>query len=214
MTFKLLTRAYFVLLAGVLALGIIQPGAVMAEIAVESEIEFELESFMDISGDYTISSVSVSGDYAVAGNKVFKKEEDAWKYQATLADVSVSSVAISGDYVIAGDYKTAYIFKRDGDTWNQQATLLPEDTADNSFGYAAVSISGDYAIVGDSANEENGKNSPLMTYQQENVSAHLSQSPAIMPLLGRSEMMIREKIPVRLIFSSVPEILGFSRRNS
>jgi hypothetical protein len=86
------------------------------------------------------------------GSKFFKKEGDAWTYQATLE--GWGPVSISGDYAIAGDK----IFKREGDSWNQQTTLTPEYPVDDGFGYAA-SISGDYAIVGAPNNEENGERS-------------------------------------------------------
>jgi len=84
-------------------------------------------------GDFFGCSVSISGDYAIAG---------AW-----------------GDADNGGDSGSAYIFTRSGSTWIQQAKLLASDgTADDEFGYS-VSIDGDYAFVGAPWDDDNGVDS-------------------------------------------------------
>jgi hypothetical protein len=122
-------------------------------------------------------SVSISGDYAIAGAVnggdevdnsgaayILKREGSNWNEETEItADDAASgdefgfSVCIDGDYAIVGapydddgasDSGSAYIFKREGSSWIQQAKLTAADAAaSDSFGYA-VSISGDYAIVG------------------------------------------------------------------
>ena len=122
-------------------------------------------------------SVSISGDYAIAGSMynddygadsgsayILHRDGETWLQQQKLlssdgavADRFGTSVAISGDYVIVGASEdddaggnsgSAYIFKRDGEIWIEQAKLLASDGgAGDCFGWS-VSISGDYAIVG------------------------------------------------------------------
>ena len=75
-------------------------------------------------------SVSISGDYAVAG--------------ANFDDDNGT------------DAGSAYVFTRTGTSWMQQAILLPSDgTGFAWFGYS-VSISGDYTVVGASQDDDNG----------------------------------------------------------
>ena len=78
-------------------------------------------------------SVSISGDYAVAG-----------------AHGDDDNGIFSG---------SAYIFKRSGTSWVQEAKLLPSDgDVHDQFGQS-VSISGEYAVVGAHSDDDNGGNS-------------------------------------------------------
>ncbi|MCP4127705.1 MAG: hypothetical protein GY753_11655, partial [Gammaproteobacteria bacterium] len=117
------------------------------------------------ANDWFARSVSVSGDYAIAGAYgdddkgdasgsayIFKRDGTGWNQQAKLtasdgseADGFGRSVSISGDYAIVGrmDGGSVYIFKRDGAGWNEH-TILTD--LNNSIG-SAVSISGDYAAA-------------------------------------------------------------------
>ncbi|ETR69464.1 MAG: PKD domain-containing protein [Candidatus Magnetoglobus multicellularis str. Araruama] len=138
--------------------------------------------------DFIGSSVSISGDYAIAGAYgdgdngyksgsayIFRRDVDTWVEEVKLlasdgeaGDQFGSSVSISGDYIIVGAYENddngyksgaAYIFRLDGDSWVEQAKLLPSDGAErDSFG-SSVSISGGYVIVGAQYDDDNGNNS-------------------------------------------------------
>jgi hypothetical protein len=129
------------------------------------------------ASDYFGYSVSISGDFAIAGAYadddngsasgsayIFEWDGANWSQQAKLlasdgaaSDYFGYSVSISGDFAIAGAYGdddkgsnsgSAYIFKRDGETWSQQQKLLASDgAAGDYFGYS-VSISGNKAIAG------------------------------------------------------------------
>ena len=120
--------------------------------------------------EYFGNSVSIAGDYVIAGASgvfgsayIFKREGASWNEQAKITasdgaadDCFGHSVSISGDYVIVGadwdddngsESGSAYIFKRDGTLWNEQAKITASDgTSKNYFGHS-VSISGDYVIV-------------------------------------------------------------------
>ncbi|MHC4641780.1 MAG: hypothetical protein ACYS32_09065, partial [Planctomycetota bacterium] len=128
-------------------------------------------------GDYFGQSVSISGDYAIAGAKhgdgnsvdsgsayIFKREGEIWIQQAKLTasdgsphDIFGNSVSINEDYCVVGaqldddhgnDSGSAYIFKREGEIWFQQAKLIPSDaTTVIRFG-CSVSINKNYCIVG------------------------------------------------------------------
>jgi len=92
--------------------------------------ETEIISDDSITHDYFGYSVSVSGDYAIAG-------------------------AFGADF----GKGAAYIFKREGDNWIQDAKLIANDgSANDYFGYS-VSVSGNYAAVGAYRNDEKGKDS-------------------------------------------------------
>lgn len=137
------------------------------------------------AGDHFGSSVSISGDYAIAGADwenekgtyagsayIFKRNGKSWAQQAKLtADVGEAmdffgeSVSISGDYAIIGAHGdddrgnyagAAYIFKRDGETWTQQQKLTAGDGAERDYFGMSVSISGDYAIVGAYSDDDSG----------------------------------------------------------
>ncbi len=126
------------------------------------------------AGDGLGSSVSVSGNYAVAGAPgantsqgsayIFFYNGSSWVQQKKLTandgaagDQFGTSVSISGNYAIASaPFKTiganakqgaAYIFLRNGNNWVQQQKLIANDGQQNSF-FGIVSISGNYAIVG------------------------------------------------------------------
>ena len=122
-------------------------------------------------------SVSISGDYVVAGSfndgdngsnsgsaYIFKRDGTAWTQQAklTASDGSIYdyfgiSVCIAGDYTIVGAYcddhdeddsGSAYIFKRNGTAWTEEAKLNASDGGGEDFFGVSVYIDGDYAIVG------------------------------------------------------------------
>lgn len=128
--------------------------------------------------DYFGRSVSISGDYVIAGapddddngdgsgsTYIFKREGVSWTQQTKLIDPDGasldyfgSSVSISGDYIIVGvpnddddngrNTGSGYIFKREGTSWTQQAKLTAFDRTYDYFFGTSVSISGDYIIVG------------------------------------------------------------------
>src|SRR4030042_958003 len=75
------------------------------------------------ASDYFGWSVSISGDYALAG--------------ADNDDIDVNS-----------NQGSAYIFKRDGTAWTEEAKLTASDGAGGDYFGCSVSVSGDYAIVG------------------------------------------------------------------
>ena len=130
------------------------------------------------TGDRFGRSVSISGDYAIAGAYfddnsngidagsayIFKRDGTNWSEQQMLIasngaakDYLGSSVSISGDLAIVGsmgndekgtDAGSAYIFKRDGTSWVQQPILTASDATAYAEFGTSVSISGNYAIVG------------------------------------------------------------------
>ena len=134
-----------------------------------------------LSSDKYGYSVSISGDYAIAGANsqagnayIYMRLGTNWNEQAsivasdgTLYESFGSSVSISGNFVIVGAQNKdigpnqfqgkAYIFKRTNTNWVEQARFVASDgTAFNRFG-GSVSISGDYAIIG-ADGKENGLN--------------------------------------------------------
>ncbi|GBC62283.1 hypothetical protein DENIS_3252 [Desulfonema ishimotonii] len=86
--------------------------------------------------DYFGGSVSVSGDYAIAGAK---------------CDEHIATYAGS-----------AYIFHRSGTVWTQQAKLTAGDGEQGDNFGSSVSVSGDYAIVG--AYYDKDEDDPLNHY--------------------------------------------------
>ncbi|MCP4105943.1 MAG: hypothetical protein GY749_10465 [Desulfobacteraceae bacterium] len=136
-------------------------------------------------GDYFGYSVSISGDYVVAGAfqrweksyhsgaaYIFKRDGASWVQQAKLfptdgasQDFFGYSVSISGEFVIAGAWGddigtmnagSAYIYRRNGESWSQQNKLyLGNRRRGDDFGYS-VSISGDCAIIGVPGDSRNG----------------------------------------------------------
>ncbi len=140
------------------------------------------------AGDYFGLSVSINGNFAIAGAPweddngvragsayIFKADGTSWiQQQKLLASDGAAhdnfgiSVSISGDFAIVGAYHddddgyssgSAYIFKWNGTNWSQQAKLLASDgAARDKFG-VSVSISGDLAIVGAYWDDDNGDSS-------------------------------------------------------
>jgi hypothetical protein len=119
-------------------------------------------------------SVSLSGDYAIAGAYrdnndagsayIYKRNGTTWTEQVKITasdgiagDYFGLAVGLSGDYAVIGAFGddvagdssgSAYIFVRSDTTWVEQAKLIPSDGfIDDRFG-RSVAISGDYAIVG------------------------------------------------------------------
>lgn len=80
------------------------------------------------AGDNFGISVSISGDYIIAGANF--EDEDA-----------------SGNNT-AGSAGSAYIFTRSGTTWSQQQKIVASDRVAGDFFGGSVAISGDYAVVG------------------------------------------------------------------
>ena len=130
-------------------------------------------------------SVSISGDYAVAGANfdddngtdagsayVFTHTGTSWMQQAKLLPSDGTgfawfgySVSISGDYTVVGASQdndngtnsgSAYVFHRTGVSWVEEAKLLPSNGAANDRFGASVSIDGDYAVVGAYWHDDNG----------------------------------------------------------
>ena len=115
-------------------------------------------------------SVSISGDYAIAGAPgaraayLFARSGTNWAEQAKIqtnggqANGSFGrSVSISGDDVIVGARQdgtiiqntgVAYVFSRSGTTWTQQAQIPANNSQSNDYFGFSVGISGDNAIVG------------------------------------------------------------------
>ncbi len=131
-------------------------------------------------------SVSISGDYIVAGAKrdddkgtdsgsvyVFDFNGTSWAQQQKLiagdgavGDYFGGSVSIDGNYLVVGaDNKdgatgSAYIFYFDGISWSQQTKLVAGDGAAVDVFGSSVSISSDIVIVGASRDDnENGTDS-------------------------------------------------------
>lgn len=127
------------------------------------------------AGDMFGISVSISGDYVVAGAPyrysydsgaayVYTRSGSTWgtERQINASDAVMNelfgySVAISGDTVVVGashdedngdDSGSAYVFERSGSDWYEQAKLLPSDgSADDEFGNS-VAVRGDSVAVG------------------------------------------------------------------
>ncbi len=144
--------------------------------------------------DFFSHSVSISGDYAVAGANgdddngsssgsayIFHRSGSTWTQQAKITaddgldgDSFGHSVSISGDYTIIGAYKdevggnsgqgSAYVFHRSGTTWTQQAHITADDGAGGDSFGYSVSISGDYAIIGAQSDEVGGNSSQGSAY--------------------------------------------------
>ncbi|KPA19081.1 hypothetical protein MHK_000701, partial [Candidatus Magnetomorum sp. HK-1] len=127
-----------------------------------------------IGSDYFGWSVSIYGDYAVAGCPsyngthsgyvyVFRRSGESWNQVAkkTSSDAANGdrfgwSVSMDNGYFIAGakgdddngsGSGSAYIFQGSGSTWTQRAKLKPSDgAADDNFG-DYVQMSGEYVII-------------------------------------------------------------------
>ncbi|MCP4352313.1 MAG: hypothetical protein GY795_43195, partial [Desulfobacterales bacterium] len=138
-------------------------------------------------------SVSISGDYAIAGSTgnsayIFKRDGTSWNEQAILKE-SGSSVFISGDYAVVGNpgydnytglalTGSAYIFKRNGTLWNELFRLTASDSQEgNSFG-AYTAISDGHAIIGVTGDDYNGSESGSAYIYYVGPSAAEIYSPA------------------------------------
>ncbi len=99
------------------------------------------------------NSVSISGDYAIAGAE--------------------------GDDYNSTNFGSAYIFERGGDgTWTQQPLLTPgaDGASGDKFG-ESVSIDGDYAIVGAFDDDDDGTSSgSAYIFKRENDGTWLKQA--------------------------------------
>ena len=133
-------------------------------------------------------SVSISGDFAIAGAGgdtdngpgsgsayIFRFDGTNWLQQQKLlasdgasSDFFGRSVSISGDLAIVGadgdndtatNSGSAYIFNFDGTNWVQQAKLTASDAAASDFFGKSVAISGNLAVVGAYYDDDNGTNS-------------------------------------------------------
>jgi hypothetical protein len=130
------------------------------------------------ASDHFGNSVSISGDYAIAGAPyddiatktdqgsayIFAKVNGNWVEQAKLIapdglanDHFGNSVSISGDYAIVGAPNgtgdwflqgAAYIFVRSGTSWSLQAKLNASDGIIGDYFGTSVCINGDYVVVG------------------------------------------------------------------
>jgi len=140
------------------------------------------------AGDNFGYSVSISGDYSIAGAPsdddkgngsgsvyIFKRDGSSWNEQAKLTasdgasyDWFGASVSISGNDAIASarnDYDngsesgSAYIFYYNGASWSEQAKLTASDGAAYDWFGCSVSVSGDSAVVGAFQDDDNGSRS-------------------------------------------------------
>lgn len=139
-------------------------------------------------GDLFGWSVSISGDFAIAGSPfdsdngarsgsayVFERAGTSWIERAKLTPMDGAagdefgwSVSISGDFAVVGAYGnddagtdsgSAYLFRRSGNEWNQVDKLTAVDGADSDkFGWS-VSISDSLLLSGAPFNNSNGPNS-------------------------------------------------------
>ncbi len=118
-------------------------------------------------------SVSISGDYVVAGAHavngaqgaayVFERDNTTWTQDVKLTasnggyeDYFGKAVSISGDYIMIGAHRhsvgkgnegSAYFFIGNGTSWNEESEFTASDAGDTGlFGYN-VAIEGDYAFV-------------------------------------------------------------------
>jgi len=138
-----------------------------------------------VSSDYFGRSVSISGDYAIAGAYgnddmgstsgsayIFQRSGTIWAQQAKLvpsdgysSDSFGYSVSIDGDYAIAGAYYdddkgtdsgSAYVFQRNGTSWSQQKKLVANDgQSSDCLGYS-VAISDQLSIAGAIYDDDKG----------------------------------------------------------
>ena len=143
-----------------------------------------------MSGDHFGNSVSIDGDYALAGAiyddiyqgsaYIFLRNGTDWSQQALLvaADGATNdqfgcSASLSGDYALIGAYLddisdtdqgSAYIFLRSDTSWSQQAKLTASDGAsDDNFGWS-VAIDGDYAVIGSYGKDVSGNSEQGAAY--------------------------------------------------
>lgn len=147
--------------------------------------EAKLFAFDGNSGDRFGMSVSIDGDFAIAGAQrdnthrgaayVFQYDGAEWSSGVKLIatdgvahDHFGYSVAISGDHAIIGSFEdddngdssgSAYTYRYFAGIWYQEAKLLPSNGSEEDFFGLAVAISGDVAIVGAAQDSDKGNNS-------------------------------------------------------
>jgi len=134
----------------------------------------ELGISVSISGDYVIAGAPFDDDDGVNSGSayLFERPAGGWVDSTETAKLTASdgtasdwfgfSVSICGDYAIVGASRgesgagSAYIFKRSSGGWLQEAKLTASDGATfDDFG-GSVSISGDYVVVGAYADDSTG----------------------------------------------------------
>ena len=134
------------------------------------------------AGDYFGSSVSISGDTAIAGAwgdddngeysgsaYLFRASDSGWTQIAKLTPhdgVSsryFGSVAIDGAIAVVGangrGAGSAYVFEDTGSGWIEVVKLTAPDGAGGDSLGASVAISGDLILLGASYDDDNGSNS-------------------------------------------------------
>jgi len=161
------------------------------------------------SGNRFGSSVSINGDYAIAGADwhnnscgaayVFERDPSGWTEIGKLTasdgaqdDWFGASVSVDNNFAAVGAYGdddagacsgSVYVFCRNESGWTQVSKLTGSDTESNDlFGYS-VSLSGTSAIVG--AYEDYWQFSPGAAYVYDNV-----PEPATLSLLAIGGLVI------------------------
>lgn len=114
------------------------------------------------AGDFFGASVSISGNYMVAGAPAF---------------------SLPGQWYLG----RAYIFSNTGALWGEMATLVAADNAaGDNFGLSA-SISGDYAIVGAFGHDVAGKADMGQAYIFHRTGSNWTQQAVLVPSDGAVE---------------------------
>ncbi len=180
-------------------------------------------------------SVSISGDYVIAGSEfdddggknsgsayIFNRSGSSWTQQAkitasdaTTFDYFGASVSINGNYVIIGadgedDVEnasgSAYIFKRSGSSWTEQ-TRIKADDADltDNFG-DAVALGNNYSIVG-AFNDDDAGNASGSAYI---YSADGGDAPLAIELESFDARQIENTIQLSWTTASETENEGFN----
>ncbi|MEO6718805.1 MAG: FG-GAP repeat protein [Ferruginibacter sp.] len=137
--------------------------------------------------DYLGYSVSISGEYVIAGAPYFDwlgtdrggaftflRTGSSWVFQESLdpntakqGDNFGSSVSMKGSSVIAGapnhdgqntNDGCAYVFVLNGASWNQQSEISPVNSQVNANFGSSVSIDGDNAVIGEIYEDVYGNN--------------------------------------------------------
>jgi len=178
------------------------------------------------SYDYLGCSVSISGDYALAGAYgdnasrgaayVFFRDAPTptWTQQAKLTasdggvnDYFGDAVSISGDYCVAGagfdddkgqDSGSVYVFHRTGTSWAQEAKLTASDGGAGDYFGSSVSISGDYVVVGARQEDDNGSASgSAYVFRRDGATATWTQQAKLVAADGASGDWFGHSVSVR-----------------
>ena len=147
--------------------------------------EAKLESNDGVTGDAFGSSVSLSGDTALAGAPgsqaasgaayVLVRRNAQWIQQQKLKALDVEagdnfgfSVSLSDETALIGapfdddagaSSGSVYVFEKSGTVWSQRAKLTASDgAAGDEFGHSVV-LAGDTALIGAHLDDDNGKDS-------------------------------------------------------